>query len=431
MYDTDHEAFARRMRWLGGGPPKSPGKPSKLVASSLTSSTNKIDRLIVLLDAAGSAIGVPPLPNSPLKRPSNKKALSTASSMPALLKPAALPPPPKRGVTVPTKLIRPTTATATRPKTPAAVVPKRGTLFTLRADTRKEVLHLFEAFAKVVNEPQPIAAPFAARKLPGGQPLDVSSKASSVVSGLDPRKLQPTKRSFERVLHLYYPHASGDELQAMLCLIAEPLAALTNGMWAESAKKTFGEEIRKAFAKVDKDGSGGIDVSEFASAVEAADISEQHVREIFEAADANGDGVLDMNEFLNLISTSSVLRPAFGDIMKEAKDKRQRDEYQRLSVIFRDPADVMSAHSPSGRRRRPNLSDLRNVFEVESSLPYHAAAPGAAPAFSPVKGKGSPLKTLRLNAYGSPIKAMVKKATNAAGSPLKMMRKSASMGRFK
>ena len=217
----------------------------------------------------------------------------------------------------------------------------------------------------------------------------------------------------------------------MLCLIAEPLAALTNGMWAESAKKTFGEEIRKAFAKVDKDGSGGIDVSEFASAVEAADISEQHVREIFEAADANGDGVLDMNEFfesnLDIVGAAARVWGYYEGGQGQAPARRVPAVIGHLPRSGRCHVGAFAIREEAAA----NLSDLRNVFEVESSLPYHAAAPGAAPAFSPVKGKGSPLKTLRLNAYGSPIKAMVKKATNAAGSPLKMMRKSASMATFK
>ena len=47
--------------------------------------------------------------------------------------------------------------------------------------------------------------------------------------------------------------------------------------------------------------------------------------------------------------------------MKKACDRRERDEHERLATIFRDPNSLVS---PSGRRQRPSLIDLRKPCDV-------------------------------------------------------------------
>lgn len=90
---------------------------------------------------------------------------------------------------------------------------------------------------------------------------------------------------------------------------------------------------------------------------------------IARAHSRSGDGVLDIGEFVDLVATSAVLRPVFGDLIASAKERRDRDEFERMASIFRNPAELRTALSPSGRRRRPNLHDLRSVQEM--SLQWH------------------------------------------------------------
>ena len=113
-----------------------------------------------------------------------------------------------------------------------------------------------------------------------------------------------------------------------------------------------------------------------------------------------------MEEFVELVATSAVLRPAFGDIMQTAKDKRDRDEFNRLSQLFRNPNELRAATSPSGRRRRPNLHDLRSVYDM--TLPWSRTNVLSTDAYSPVK---SPVKRRSLSPFKgrslSPFKAKV------------------------
>jgi hypothetical protein len=95
----------------------------------------------------------------------------------------------------------------------------------------------------------------------------------------------------------------------------------------------------------------------------------------------SGDGVLDLDEFVDLVATSAVLRPAFGHILAAAKAKREQDEYERLSSIFRNPNELSS---PSGRRRRPCLFDLRAAHEL--AMPWESLPVTTAP-LSPDKSQ--------------------------------------------
>ena len=47
--------------------------------------------------------------------------------------------------------------------------------------------------------------------------------------------------------------------------------------------------------------------------------------------------------------------------MKKARERRERDEHERMAAIFRDPPSLIS---PSGRRYRPSLIHLRQPQDV-------------------------------------------------------------------
>ena len=101
--------------------------------------------------------------------------------------------------------------------------------------------------------------------------------------------------------------------------------------------------------------------------------------------DTDGNGVLDLDEFVTLVSRSSVLSKAFGCILQTARHRRERTEHERLDTIFRTiPAEA----SPSGRRHRPSLFDLRVVHDV--TLPWerqHAVVHCSALPTSPHKSE--------------------------------------------
>lgn len=365
----DHETFASSLRTLGvyaGSPIKASRRAAAYCTNSIRSTTTegKVEQLKRLLDAAGSAVGIPPLPASPSPQRRRGRRLVGFHS-PAKLKPVAsmpklkplatgggsgggssnssngtikssgssssdlgggstqeLPwwgsgktssttvpslrrnqsapsvgrrmkqPPPLLGRTRPASASAPTVlgaaaADASVGGTDGSVLGgRRAIICTLSSHTKREVLLLFDAFAMMINsKPQhaPPPAPAASEAAATGPSAAV--RAASVLSGFT-GKLKPTKRSFEAILRLYYPQQTADEREAMLALTKPHLEALANGRWAAHAKAQYGADIKRAFAKADKDGSGGIDVSEFAVAVEAAHIDESHVRTLFEAADA-------------------------------------------------------------------------------------------------------------------------------------------------
>jgi hypothetical protein len=130
---------------------------------------------------------------------------------------------------------------------------------------RKSVNELFEAFA-TAQQPSMMTQPLkalspqgpAAAKQRFAAAIPSPSDPTGVVSltGLD--KLPPTRKGFESVLRVYHRHAGADEIEAMLSSVTAPLEALARGRWAAQAQAEFGGAIKRAFAKADKDGSGGI-----------------------------------------------------------------------------------------------------------------------------------------------------------------------------
>ena len=100
-----------------------------------------------------------------------------------------------------------------------------------------------------------------------------------------------------------------------------------------------------------------------------------------------GIQVLDFDEFVDIISTSKCLSAAFGDILDAANERRQREEYERLALIFRNPSAISS---PNGRtRRRPALAHLRHVHEVAETMPWsdRGLPTDAAVSYSPPKAQ--------------------------------------------
>lgn len=118
-----------------------------------------------------------------------------------------------------------------------------------------------------------------------GAPAKRSQPPSAEVA-----RLLPTRQSFAQLLRVYNRRASSAEIAAMLQVVAEPLGRLTSQVWAVETKRLRGSEIRRVFAAVDRDGSGGIDVSEFAAAVEEAGLDDLELRRLFDAADKDGNG---------------------------------------------------------------------------------------------------------------------------------------------
>jgi len=151
-----------------------------------------------------------------------------------------------------------------------------------------------------------------------------------------------------------------------------------------------------------------------AAAADAADAEEtdEELQALFALGDRDGNGLLDEDEFYDLVSTSAHLRASFGYILAVAsarratrkahehalgariidhwKPHRPRAPFSRkvgrqladrgahamrlpLVAVFEKPYSPMSHSviSPSGKRHRPNLSDLRRVrpSELEGQVP--------------------------------------------------------------
>ena len=95
---------------------------------------------------------------------------------------------------------------------------------------------------------------------------------------------------------------------------------------------------------------------------------------MFEHGDKDGSGTLDVDEFLALVASQPKLLSSFEDILKHGVQRRVRLEERKLKMLV---SAVLSPTargrgkgivvSPSGRRRRPTLLDLRPRDEVRMS----------------------------------------------------------------
>lgn len=193
--------------------------------------------------------------------------------------------------------------------------------------------------------------------------------------------------SFEYVLRKYYRTASSDVIEAML-QSGEPLMEeAISKAWKSEMREHRSEAIRQAFVTGDADGDGGLCLTEFREVVALhrgkrcpsrsasashgrMDAAEQdELASIFCAADRDGNGVLDFDEFLDLVSSQAELRRDFEKIVQLGCARRQLLGHKRTGLVFRSAISpsTHSVISPSGRRRRPSLFDLRPVHEGEST----------------------------------------------------------------
>lgn len=367
---SSHDAFAERLRALTTLSSTSPLRASRLVADysskAVSRGATSVARMQAMLQKTHTkstndlfSFIVPGDENAPLQqrvssqKPPPRTILPRASSAQSL----------RRSAT---------------PTAAAIVAPRRSTIYYLHPNKKKDVMRLFEAFAAKHTKgggSSGNGSSFSGSG-GGGDYSNVASvaalKASALLGGAAASKLGCTRKGFETLLRMYYRLATNDEIEAMLASVEGPLDELLCAKWALDAKGVHGATIRRIFAKADKDGSGGIDVSEFAAAVEAANISEAHVRDIFDAADKDGNGVLDFDEFFDVLSASPVLKEAFTTILAHAQARKERCEHERLAYIFRSPAKVQQ--SPGGHRRmRPSLVHLRPMHETRA-MPWHKEA---------------------------------------------------------
>lgn len=364
---ADHDAFERSLNALSSSAKSASAYSSERVTAYSAGAVLKGQRQVKDLRAALEALplhGGPPA--SVKKKPDSRRSASASKlyAAPRVRAHSAGTLPPRSASTA--RLLRP--VSSGHPGVPGerGTQSRVGNICVLPCYVRKAVLELFDAFAAQQECSGPTSPPSA-------QPVPVFKQPFSKAAGrgngatMPPLqaipKLAPTKKGFEQLLRLYHGRTNSDEIEAMLAVVAKPLDALVRGRWAARTKAQYGHAIRRAFAKADKDGSGGIDVSEFAMAVAAAKIDEAHVRALFDAADQDGNGVLDLDEFMGVVSSSNVLQTAFEEILRTAEERRERTENQRLACIFRSPA-VRRLRSPSGRRSRPSLSHLRPMDEV-------------------------------------------------------------------
>lgn len=150
---------------------------------------------------------------------------------------------------------------------------------------KREVKDLLESFALQQRQKEE-ERQLSESAAPQTKPQRPSQKLMSV----DVARLAPTRQSFAQLLRVYKKRATAAEIDAMLESVAEPLSKLISASWAAETKRLHGNEIRRIFARIDRDHSGGIDVSEFAAAVEEVGLDESSLRQLFDASDKDGNG---------------------------------------------------------------------------------------------------------------------------------------------
>ena len=192
---------------------------------------------------------------------------------------------------------------------------------------------------------------------------------------------------------MYYPGASASDRATMLGLVEPRWLAMQRRGWVDRVKTEHSDKIKMAFLMGDKDGDGTLSLSEFADAIKlhrgakqrrdaaegqqsssGAVISDEEIAAMFEHGDKDGSGSLDVDEFLALVASHPKLLSSFEDILKHGVQRRVRLEERKLKMLF---SAVLSPTargrgkgivvSPSGRRRRPTLLDLRPRDEVRMS----------------------------------------------------------------
>jgi len=249
---------------------------------------------------------------------------------------------------------------------------------------QQNVRFLLTEFAKEGERPLRQPKPSAASKL-GRDPASCPTS--------DPAKLpslcEPSNRnrtvagvpchSFEAVLKMYYK--TPEQVEAMLTFVEPEFVLVERKRWIRRMRESCTDQIRQAFLMGDGDDDGGLSLDEFLAAVEThagkGAANKERVAKLtaaFAEADVDGNGTLDFDEFLELVARHPVLVDSFEQILAIGCEKRRRLEQYRQTIIFRScmSPTTHAAVSPSGRRRRPNLFDLRLAHEVRLPLPFDA-----------------------------------------------------------
>lgn len=212
---------------------------------------------------------------------------------------------------------------------------------------------------------------------------ETSQSAESERKGEKRRAASVSCDSFEAILRLYYGSADPKQIEAMLALVTPEFGRLERTRWVRRMRENCTEQIRQAFLMGDDSGDGGLDMNEFIAAVElhsgdgpAGTPRIDALKAAFAAADRDGNGVLDFDEFLELVATHPMLVASFEQILVVGCERRRRLEEFRQTIIFRHAISptTHATVSPSGRRRRPNLFDLRAAHEVRLPMPNFATS---------------------------------------------------------
>jgi len=200
-------------------------------------------------------------------------------------------------------------------------------------------------------------------------------------------------QSFEALLRTYYRSASRAEMEAMLTLVTPSMVSMERRRWVVETKAKHERAIRTAFLMSDEDGDGALSLQEFANAVaihrsegtlpkqsvngsgpngSVGTLSDAELESVFHAHDKDRNGKLDLEEFLDVVGSHPSLAASFESILRHGVTKRIRMEERKLQTVFRSTWSISPSSrgilSPSGRRRRPSLFDLRARDEVR--LPY-------------------------------------------------------------
>jgi Ca2+-binding EF-hand superfamily protein len=284
--------------------------------------------------------------------------------------------------------------------------------------TQQDVRQLFSAFADREGPLRPLRQPRRAasatlrssRSLLCGieQPMTREGSSSELQLGGARTAAAAAKlaistvacASFEAVLRLYYRLASNEHIEQMLRLVERKYEERTRKLWIAEVKASSRDALREAFLTGDADGNEGLSLREFCDAVAThegrhrtnaaeggaaeggaaegeepegeAEAKARHgsLAAAFARADRDGSGTLDFDEFLEAVASNPRLVASFDEIIAAGCERRQIREQRsheiRTSGIFRYAVSPGShgVISPSGRRRRPTLGDLKRADQL-------------------------------------------------------------------
>lgn len=371
-------------------PIKAPQAATQLLRSSGPSLASILEKL------EKTALNSPPLrqhrkarAGSPSPNRVNSQMLRTTSSLPSLSR----------------QTLPPTAATGIGSVLTAKRLPHH---------VRCHVLQLFEAFTasdqpvRPLRDPRTrvVAASLQRMKSRREGNSSCASKTPSQEAGSNDRAYRTSMRpvtadatavqqlqSFETLLRTYYRSATRAEMEAMLTLATPSMAAVDRRRWVAKTKATHERAIRMAFLMSDADGDGELSLQEFADAVaihrregtlpngpNGRILSDAELEAVFHAHDKDRNGQLDLEEFLDVVGSHPSLACEFEGILRHGVIKRIRMEERKLQTVFRSPWSISPSSrgilSPSGRRRRPSLFDLRVQDEVRLRYGTHGSAAG-------------------------------------------------------